>query len=183
MVRRESARGLRAVHLERDLVQSRIAAARAKHLSRAKSRARWGASNWGLQEKLYLGNLEARRDWGHAADYVRAMWMMLQHGEPGDFVVATGGNYSVREFLELAATYAGVDWKKCVEKDARYFRPTEVDSLQGDASKARRVLGWEPEISFEELVRTMVEHDLELAQQELTLVRAGHSGVAARWSA
>ena len=88
--------------------------------------------------------------------------------------MATGGNYSVREFLELAASYAKVDWKKCVEKDARYFRPTEVDSLQGDSSKARRVLGWEPKISFDELVKSMVEHDLELAQQELTLLRAGH---------
>jgi GDPmannose 4,6-dehydratase len=133
-----------------------------------------GRIKLGLQEKLYLGNLEARRDWGHAADYVRAMWMMLQHGEPSDFVVATGRNYSVREFLELAASYAGVNWQKCVEKDARYFRPTEVDSLQGNASKARRVLGWEPEISFDELVRGMVEHDLELAQQERTLARAGH---------
>jgi GDPmannose 4,6-dehydratase len=133
-----------------------------------------GRIKLGLQEKLYLGNLDSRRDWGHAADYVRAMWMMLQHSEPGDFVVATGGNYSVREFLELAASYAGVDWKKCVETDARYFRPTEVDSLQGDSTKARRVLGWEPQISFEELVQSMVEHDVELAQQELTLVRAGH---------
>jgi len=99
---------------------------------------------------------------------------MLQHSEPRDFVVATGGNYSVREFLEMAAGYAGVDWTKYVEKDARYFRPTEVDSLQGDASKARRVLGWKPQISFDHLVKGMVEHDLELAQQELTLVRVGH---------
>jgi GDPmannose 4,6-dehydratase len=133
-----------------------------------------GRIKLGLQEKLYLGNLEARRDWGHAADYVRAMWMMLQHGEPSDFVIATGRSYSVREFLELAASYAGVNWQKCVEKDARYFRPTEVDSLQGNASKARRVLGWEPEISFDQLVRGMVEHDMELAQQERTLARAGH---------
>ncbi len=133
-----------------------------------------GRIKLGLQEKLYLGNLDARRDWGHAADYVRAMWMMLQHDTPGDFVVATGGNYSVREFLELAASYAGVDWKACVEQDERHFRPTEVDALQGDASKAGRVLGWRPEIGFEKLVRSMVEHDLELAQQELTLLRAGH---------
>jgi GDPmannose 4,6-dehydratase len=133
-----------------------------------------GRIKLGLQEKLYLGNLDARRDWGHASDYVRAMWMILQHDTPGDFVVATGSSHSVREFLELAAHYAGVDWKSCVEQDVRYLRPTEVDSLQGDYSKARRVLGWEPEISFEELVRTMVEHDVELAQQELTLVRAGH---------
>ncbi len=133
-----------------------------------------GRIKLGLQEKLYLGNLNARRDWGHAADFVRAMWMMLQHGEPGDFVVATGGSHSVREFLELASAYASVDYRTCVATDPRYFRPTEVDSLEGDATKARRVLGWEPEIGFEELVRTMVEHDLELARQELTLVRAGH---------
>lgn len=128
----------------------------------------------GLQDKLYLGNLDARRDWGHAADYVRAMWLMLQHDSPGDFVVATGCSHSVRDFLELAASYAGVRWKEYVEIDPRYIRPTEVDLLQGDATKARRVLGWEPEIGFEELVRSMVDHDIELAQQELTLARAGH---------
>jgi GDPmannose 4,6-dehydratase len=133
-----------------------------------------GRIKLGLQEKLYLGNLEARRDWGHAADYVRAMWMMLQQPEPDDYVVATGESHSVREFLDLAAEFAGVDWKKCVETDARYLRPTEVDALQGDASKARRVLGWRPEISFEELVRSMVGQDMELARQELTLTRAGH---------
>jgi len=133
-----------------------------------------GRIKLGLQEKLYLGNLDARRDWGHAADYVRAMWMMLQHDSADDFVVATGQSHSVREFLEMASEIAGVDWKKCVEKDPRYFRPTEVDALEGDASKARRVLGWRPEISFGELVRSMVESDLELAHQELTLVKAGH---------
>jgi GDPmannose 4,6-dehydratase len=133
-----------------------------------------GRIKLGLQEKLYLGNLEARRDWGHAADFVRAMWMMLQHDAPDDFVVATGESHSVREFLEMAAEIAGVNWKTCVEKDPRYFRPTEVDALQGDSSKARRVLEWKPEISFESLVKSMVEHDLELAQQELTLTKAGH---------
>jgi|SRR5665213_177141 len=133
-----------------------------------------GRIKLGLQEKLYLGNLDARRDWGHAADFVRAMWMMLQQETPDDFVIATGESHSVREFLERAAEIAGVDWKKCLEKDARYFRPTEVDALEGDASKARRVLGWKPEIGFDALVRSMVENDLELAQQELTLARAGH---------
>lgn len=133
-----------------------------------------GRIKLGLQEKLYLGNLDARRDWGHAADFVRAMWMMLQHDTPDDFVIATGGSHSVREFLERAAEIAGVDWKQCVEKDPRYLRPTEVDALEGDSSKARRVLGWKPEISFEALVKEMVETDLELAQQELTLARAGH---------
>jgi GDPmannose 4,6-dehydratase len=128
----------------------------------------------GLQEKLYLGNLEARRDWGHAADYVRAMWLMLQQDYPDDYVVATGESHSVREFLDLAASLVGINWKNHVETDPRYFRPTEVDFLQGDASKAREMLGWHPEISFEELVRSMVERDLELARQEQTLLEAGH---------
>src|SRR5215475_11568051 len=129
---------------------------------------------FGLQEKLYLGNLDARRDWGHAADYVRAMWLMLQQESPADYVIATGESHSVREFLDLAASFAGVNWKQCVERDPRYFRPTEVEFLQGDATKARQILGWEPEISFEELIRSMVERDLELARQEQILEDAGH---------
>ena len=133
-----------------------------------------GRIKFGLQEKLYLGNLDARRDWGHAVDYVRAMWLMLQQDLPRDYVVATGESHSVREFLDIAANFAGVNWKSCVEVDPRYFRPTEVDFLQGDASKARQILGWQPEISFEELVRAMVECDLELARQEQTLLQAGH---------
>ena len=133
-----------------------------------------GRIRLGLQDKLYLGNLEARRDWGHAEDYVRAMWMMLQHPSPQDFVVATGSSHSVQEFLELAAEYADVDWKEHVALDPRYLRPTEVDYLQGDASKVRELLGWKPECSFEELVRCMVETDIELALQEQTLKRAGH---------
>ena len=134
-----------------------------------------GRIKFGLQKKLYLGNLDARRDWGHAADYVRAMWLMLQQSSPADYVVATGESHSVRDFLDLAASFAGISWENCVETDPRYFRPTEVDSLQGDASKASRVLGWRPEISFEELVRSMVERDLELARQEQTLLQAGHA--------
>ena len=133
-----------------------------------------GRIKLGLQDKLYLGNLDARRDWGHAADYVVAMWLMLQQDSPDDYVVATGESHSVREFLDLAAGVAGFDWKRHVETDPRYFRPTEVDALQGDASKAHTVLGWKPEISFEELVRSMVECDLELARQEQTLLNAGH---------
>ena len=133
-----------------------------------------GRIKLGLQDKLYLGNLDARRDWGHAADYVVAMWLMLQQDSPDDYVVATGESHSVREFLDLAAGVAAVDWKRHVETDPRYFRPTEVDALQGDASKAHTVLGWKPEISFEELVRSMVECDLELARQEQTLLNAGH---------
>jgi GDPmannose 4,6-dehydratase len=136
-----------------------------------------GRIKFGLQDKLYLGNLDARRDWGHAIDYVRAMWLMLQQDSPGDYVVATGESHSVREFLDLAAHFAQIKWEDCVENDPHYFRPTEVDFLQGDASKARRILGWQPEISFEELVRSMVEHDLELARQEQTLRSAGHEVV------
>jgi GDPmannose 4,6-dehydratase len=134
-----------------------------------------GRIRMGLQDKLYLGNLDSRRDWGHAADFVRAMWLMLQHSVPETFVVATGESYSVREFLDAAAEYAEVDWKKHVEFDARYLRPTEVDSLCGDASKARNSLGWVPEIGFKNLVKSMVENDIELARQELTLAGAGHT--------
>jgi GDPmannose 4,6-dehydratase len=136
-----------------------------------------GRMRFGFQDKLYLGNLEARRDWGHAADYVRAMWLMLQHSEPDDFVVSTGESHSVREFLDLAAAYAEVDWPSRVEIDSRYFRPTEVDFLQGDSSKARSLLDWRPTIGFEDLVMSMVQNDLELARQEQTLIRGGHNVV------
>jgi GDPmannose 4,6-dehydratase len=128
----------------------------------------------GLQENLYLGNLKAKRDWGYAKDYVEAMWMMLQQAEPEDFVVATGESHSVSDFLDLAASYLGLDWKKYVKEDPRYLRPTEVDYLCGDAAKARAKLGWTPKVTFPQLVRLMVEHDLELAGQETTLIRAGH---------
>jgi GDPmannose 4,6-dehydratase len=120
----------------------------------------------GLQNKLFLGNLEARRDWGFAGDYVEAMWRMLQHTEPGDFVVATGEAYSVREFLEEAFSCADLDWREFVEIDARYFRPTEVDYLLGDSSKARSALGWKPETSFKQLVSMMVASDIQLAEEE-----------------
>lgn len=129
----------------------------------------------GLQDKLYLGNLDAKRDWGFAGDYVEAMWSMLQADEPSDFVVATGKTYSVREFLEAAFGYAGLDWQRHVEIDPRYFRPTEVDCLLGDPARAAKVLGWTARTSFEELVRMMVDHDMELAAQELTLRQAGHT--------
>jgi GDPmannose 4,6-dehydratase len=128
----------------------------------------------GLQEKLFLGNLDARRDWGFAGDYVEAMWLMLQHSEPSDYVIATGESHSIREFLDLAAAHCGLDWTRHVETDPRYFRPSEVDHLLGDASKARRDFGWAPKVSFEELVKLMVEHDMELARQEQTLTDAGH---------
>jgi GDPmannose 4,6-dehydratase len=136
----------------------------------------------GLQDKLYLGNLDARRDWGYAGDYVEAMWLMLQQDTPDDYVVATGEAYSVREFLDEAFGHAGLDWQRYVEIDPRYFRPTEVDYLLGDSSKAQKALGWKPKVSFQELVRMMVDHDSELARQEQTLIGAGHQ-VSARGSA
>ena len=120
----------------------------------------------GLQEKLYLGNLEARRDWGFAGDYVEAMWLMLQHSEPSDFVVATGEAHSVREFLEEAFSYAGLRWERHVEIDPAYFRPTEVDYLLGDAQKAYRALPWKPRATFRQLVHMMVDADVRLAQDE-----------------
>jgi len=122
----------------------------------------------GLQEKLYLGNLEARRDWGYAGDYVRAMWLMLQAERPGDYVIATGETHSVREFLDETFGYLDLDWKQYVEVDLRYYRPAEVDVLIGDYSKAKKELGWEPKVRFKELVRLMVDHDLKLAKKELS---------------
>jgi GDPmannose 4,6-dehydratase len=113
-----------------------------------------------LQDKVYLGNLKARRDWGYAKDFVEAMWLMLQQEEPDDYVIATGESHSVEEFLEEAFGYAGLDWRDHVEIDPRYFRPTDVDFLQGDASKAKRKLHWEPRVKFKELVRVMVDADL-----------------------
>ena len=137
----------------------------------------FGRIHCGLQDKLYLGNLEAQRDWGYAADYVEAMWMILQQANPDDYVIATGESHSVREFLEVAAAHCNIDWKKHVETDPRYFRPAEVDWLRGDPAKARTKLGWKPKVGFQQLVRIMVEHDLELARQEQTMTRAGHKGV------
>jgi len=132
-----------------------------------------GRIRLGLQEKLYLGNLEAKRDWGFAGDYVDAMWRMLQHDAPDDYVVATGEAHSVREFVAAAFGRAGLDWEDHVEIDRRYFRPAEVDFLEGDASKARRVLGWAPQVSFHQLVEMMVHADIEKARTEQVLVEAG----------
>jgi GDPmannose 4,6-dehydratase len=115
----------------------------------------------GLERKLYLGNLNAKRDWGFAGDYVEAMWLMLQQDEPDDYVIATGESHSVKEFLEEAFNYKGLDWREYVEIDSRYFRPTDVDSLLGDASKARRKLLWEPKVKFKELVKLMVDADIK----------------------
>lgn len=114
----------------------------------------------GKEKKIYLGNLDARRDWGYAKDYVEAMWMMLQQDEPDDYVIATGESWSVRDFLDHAGRHVGLDWKKYVEFDARYLRPSEVPILQGDPSKARTKLGWKPKTTFDELVKLMVDADL-----------------------
>jgi GDPmannose 4,6-dehydratase len=114
----------------------------------------------GLEDKLYLGNLDAQRDWGYAKEYVEAMWLMLQQDEPDDYVIATGKAHAVREFLELAFTYVGLDWHDYVVIDSQYYRPTEVDLLIGDAGKARKQLGWEPRLTFQELVRLMVDADI-----------------------
>ena len=130
----------------------------------------------GLQEKLFLGNLKAKRDWGFAGDYVEAMWLMLQQNDPDDYVVATGESYTVGELVELAFAEVGLDWNKYVEIDDRYLRPTEVDALSGDASKARRMLGWRPRVGFKELVKMMVAHDLDLAKRESVLKSAGYGG-------
>jgi GDPmannose 4,6-dehydratase len=121
----------------------------------------------GLQKKLQLGNLEAKRDWGFAGDYVEAMWLMLQCEAPEDYVVATGENHSVQEFLEIVFDRLKLNWRDHVETDPRFFRPTEVDVLLGDSSKARRVLKWQPKVNFEQLAKMMVESDLELASKEL----------------
>lgn len=122
---------------------------------------------FGLQQRLYLGNLDAQRDWGYAPDYVEAMWLMLQHETPDDYVVATGEMHSVREFVELAFDHAGLDWSNYVEIDPHYFRPTEVDQLRGDATKARRTLSWAPRLSFDDMVRRMVDHDVELVRRQV----------------
>jgi GDPmannose 4,6-dehydratase len=116
----------------------------------------------GLQDKLYLGNLDAKRDWGYAKEYVEAMWLMLQQDQPDDYVVATGETHSIRQFLDVAFAHVGLDWQKHVEIDPRYFRPAEVDLLIGDSSKARRILGWEPKTKFVDLVKLMVEADMKL---------------------
>jgi GDPmannose 4,6-dehydratase len=130
----------------------------------------------GLQEKLFLGNLDAKRDWGFAGDFVEAMWLMLQQDRPDDYVVATGESHTVGELVELAFTEVGLDWRAHVEIDNRYLRPTEVDALQGDATRARRILGWAPRVGFRALVKMMVEHDLGLARQERLLKTAGYDG-------
>jgi GDPmannose 4,6-dehydratase len=118
-----------------------------------------------LAKELRLGNLDARRDWGYAPDYVRAMWLMLQHGHPDDYVVATGATHAVREFCQEAFGHLGLDWEEYVVVDPRYYRPAEVELLVGDASKAKHALGWEPTVPFRELVRIMVDADMATLEQ------------------
>jgi GDPmannose 4,6-dehydratase len=134
-----------------------------------------GRIKLGMQEKLYLGNLDALRDWGFAGDYVEAMWLMLQQDQPDDYVVATGTMISVREFCDLAFGQLELDYRKHVEIDPRYFRPAEVEQLLGDPGKAMAKLGWKPRTTVQELARMMVENDLELARREKTLRDAGHT--------
>jgi len=133
-----------------------------------------GRIKMGLQDKVFLGNLDSKRDWGYAGDYVRMMWMMLQQETPDDYVVATGRTIAVREFAEMAFNHAGLSFEDHVEFDPRYLRPAEVDLLLGDPAKAKQKLGWEPQTSVEELAAMMVDHDLELASREKTLRDAGH---------
>ena len=121
----------------------------------------------GLEEKVYLGNLDAKRDWGYAKEYVEAMWLMLQQKEPDDYVIATGETHSVRELLEETFSYAGLDWRKHLAIDERYYRPAEVDLLIGDPGKAKRKLGWEARTKFKDLVRLMVDADMETARKEV----------------
>lgn len=135
-----------------------------RKISRAATRIKLG-----LQDKLFLGNLDAKRDWGFAGDYVEAMWMMLQREEPKDYVIATGETHSIRDFLDEAFGLLDLDWREYVEHDPRYDRPAEVDLLLGDSSLARRELGWKPRVSFRELVKMMVEADLVLAREEKAL--------------
>lgn len=126
----------------------------------------------GLQNKLFLGNMDAKRDWGFAKDYVEAMWLMLQQEKPEDFVIATGEMHSVEEFVKEAFSLLDLDWKKYVEIDPRYFRPTEVDTLLGDSSKAKKILNWQPKIKFKQLVHMMIESDLRIALKEKVVLQS-----------
>ena len=129
-----------------------------------------GRIHAGIQSKLTLGNLDAYRDWGFAGDYVEGMWMMMQHEDPDDWVLATGETHTVREFAEEAFKIVGLNYEEFVEISEKYFRPNEVDHLLGDYSKAEKSLGWTPKTSFSELVKMMVEHDIEEAQREKVLI-------------
>ena len=128
-----------------------------------------GRIKCGLQKKLYMGNMSAKRDWGFAGDYVEGMWLMLQQDQPDDYVIATGECHSVREFLTEVFGYLDLDWSRHVRTDPRYFRPSEVDLLQGDSSKARRLLHWQPRVTFRDLARMMVDADMRIAEREKLL--------------
>ena len=138
-----------------------------RKITRAATRIREG-----LQDKLFLGNLDARRDWGYAKDYVEAMWLMLQHDQPDDFVIATGRTHSIRDLLTIAFGHVQIPWQNHVELDPRYCRPSEVDLLLGDASKAAEVLGWRPETTFEQLIELMIAADWRLARRERWMEQA-----------
>ena len=131
----------------------------------------------GLDEKIYMGNLDAKRDWGYAKEYVEGMWLMLQQQQPDDYILATGVTHSIRELLEEAFTYAGLDWKKYVDIDPRYYRPSEVDLLLGDASKAKAKLGWQPQTTFRQLIHLMVDADMTLAEKEAYTRGVGLPGI------
>ena len=132
-----------------------------------------GRISVGIQSKLTLGNLNAFRDWGYAGDYVEAMWQILQHEKPDDWVIATGETHSVSEFVKEAFSYIGVEEEKHLTTSEKYFRPNEVEYLLGDSSKAKKVLGWEPKVKFNDLVKLMVEHDINEAKKEYTLLKEG----------
>jgi GDPmannose 4,6-dehydratase len=134
----------------------------------------------GLKDTLFLGNMEAKRDWGFAADFVEAMWLMMQQDEPDDYVIATGETHSVREFVEIVFRKLGLDYKRHVSIDPKYFRPTEVDILLGDATKAKKKLGWVPKVTFEQLIDMMIEADMEMAKKEKTLKDAGYRNCEVR---
>jgi GDPmannose 4,6-dehydratase len=137
----------------------------------------------GLQSKIYLGNLDAQRDWGYARDYVEAMWLMMQADQADDYVIATGETHSVRDFLDEAFGCLDLDWKEHVEIDPRYYRPAEVDVLQGDASKAQRQLGWKPKVHFKELVRLMIDHDMAVAKRERAIHERSGQANTTSWGA
>ena len=138
-----------------------------RKITRAVSRIKYG-----LQKKLYMGNINAYRDWGYAKDYVEGMWLMLQHDYPDDFILATGEMHTVKEFLQIAFDYVGLDWEQYTCYDSRYERPSEVDQLLGDSSKAYKILGWQPKVKFKELIKIMMDADLELARKEAVFVNA-----------
>jgi len=170
------------VCLQRYSVESRASAPGETFVTRKVTRAA-ARIKVGLEDKLYLGNLEAKRDSGYAKEYVEAMWLMLQQEEPDDYVVAAGESHSVRELLEEAFFLRGLDWRKYVEIDPRYYRPAEVDLLIGDPSKAKRQLGWEAKTKFKDVIRLMIDADLEKAREEAHINKYNSSKCAVRDSA